>query len=37
MPRHANALLMEERHATKMVAVGAYHQRHRVRRSRGGV
>jgi integrase len=35
--RHANALLMEERRATKMVAVGAYHQRHRVRRPRGGV
>jgi len=35
--RHANALLMAERRATKMVALGAYHQRHRVRRPRGGV
>ena len=34
--RHANALLFEERRVTKPIAVGAYHQRHRVRR-KGGV
>ena len=35
--RHSNALLFEERRATKQIAVGAYHQRHRVRRRRGDV
>lgn len=33
--RHSNALLFEERRATKQIAVGAYHQRHRVRRKGG--
>ena len=35
--RHANALLFEERRRTKPIAVGAYHQRHRVRRRQGGI
>ena len=35
--RHSNALLFEERQATKTLALGAYHQRHRVRRHKGGV
>jgi integrase len=35
--RHSNALLFEERRITKPVAVGAYHQRHRVRRRKGDV
>jgi integrase len=34
--RHANALLFEERRVAKPIALGAYHQRHRVRR-KGGV
>ncbi len=35
--RHSNALLFEERRATKQIAVAAYHQRHRVRRRKGVV
>lgn len=35
--RHSNALLFEERRITKPVAVGAYHQRHRIRRRKGDV
>jgi integrase len=34
--RHSNALLFEERRTTKTIAVGAYHQRHRIRRRKGG-